>query len=180
MCAFFTGIGLTNLQAMQNVGAFDVVDCSSCADWCYLWMPGFAAMDTYWVAGSSGPGPEATYTGGTWHAVPYGPVMGLYDNDCAVELTMSGQFVTEIIVTQVSPGGGDGTDRYVQANGGGTMNLNFGTGTFTTTVPLNLNITTLRVSNRTRETSVPLDGQISAILLRGQGANPFGADNCVP
>jgi hypothetical protein len=34
ICNFVTNVGLPNLQAMQNIGVVDIIDCTTCSTWC--------------------------------------------------------------------------------------------------------------------------------------------------
>lgn len=179
--SFIESLGATGLaQLSQRAGLVPGADCSSCENWCYEWSPLAQAMDVDWTAGVGPPNPEAMYNPTTmvWDSVAVGPVDGTYDLDCAIELDLPGWHVNQIGVTQVSQGGGDETDRYVEVNGTFIYPLSFAPGTTTTTVTVGENITHCRISNRTRLISVPLVNNITLVRFRGNGIDPIGTDNC--
>jgi hypothetical protein len=182
ICAFITHIGLTNLQQLASAGVYDVVDCSALTnEWCYEW--DFLASNGGWSVEA---GQIGTWVAGVgWRADdnpsdPHVSVLITFTLPSHMTLTgMDLEYVSDHASS--SP-----VIRFLQMQSPG------GTSTFSLTLSDSLMSTTpahagldaagdnaadlLRVGWGCDTLSAL--AAIRKVHIKGNGLNPFGADNC--
>jgi hypothetical protein len=186
LCGFITNIGLQNLQAMQNAGAVDIVDCSSCpGTWCFKWdftsVPGpFTNFDF------SGNDPVTGW--GQWIAGIGWQAQNVASGQERLDLRLSGipgsagmSMELEFFVASTSSGG---TFREVDTYLAGTLVNSYPL--VATAVDPTGTVQTISLAGAFDRFDVYLGtngfgataGRITYITLRGTGPNPFGTTNC--
>lgn len=173
LCGFFTNVGLQNLQAMQNVGALDVVDCTSCGTWCYKW------------DGSTGNTPPWDFTDHPFFPLPLGqyvPGTGFTPTVANPEevymgITFTPTFLTEIEYTTDRGSTNNGATSHIEIVGFATVSFNPASGLHTGILPVNTTVGHVRINLGSAPTLVPPQN-ITSIIFRGTGSNPFGSSNC--
>lgn len=182
VATFWNDLGLTNVQAMQNVGALDVVDCTACnVAWCAYF--DFTAGQMGWITAAGG---CSTYVPGSgWHAVGCG-ITGVIE--CAIQLDMGANYpITKIdVLFATNQGATSGRPHLV------AVESTPGTAVCYTSIPEPIQDPTPAWQSG----NVPCTGRyivvnmdtasagggyltIVAVQVHGTGINPFGADNCI-
>jgi hypothetical protein len=182
ICTFVTNLGAVNLRAMQVTGALEDIDCTACTEtWCYQWdlladpgpflHCGSAGAFGTWILGQGWVGTQIPAT--TWWGIDLA-ICGL----TAVSLTFL-ELTYLSHTAEPSPG-----------------SYNYTIGTFGTLVSYWTPIAdgaphveggtysepaATEFGFRLQSTGAPgsTPPVIGHVLLRGNGVNPFGADNCV-
>jgi hypothetical protein len=179
VAAFWNDLGLQNIQALQNVGAVDDVDCSACGGWCYEYdfrtgtlgwasystpNPTTFTVGTGWVGANEGSfywlgihinfsGPITVNDVALWLAADHPNVSG----DFLVEMFSGGTFVDHWVFT-VTPDGA--VHKYSTSGGASTTGDNMYVAFESATPGTVAHLETLQLKANT-------------------GVNPLGTQNCV-
>ncbi len=173
ICAFMTNIGLANLRAMQNVGALDVVDCTSCGTWCYEW------------DGSTGNTPAWSFLDHPYAPIvlgQYTPGVGftpdpLQPNQVFMGIGLTPTYITDMEITTSRGSQNLGGASHIEIVGYATVGIDPPIGVHTLTFPVNTTVGHIRL-NLASAAGFVLPQNITKVLIRGVGSNPFGSSNC--
>jgi len=177
LCNFVTNIGLQNLQAMQNRGAVDDVDCSGCGGtWC--WLEDLTATQSSWTnfyVGSHG-----TYTPGVGY-VGTNFMGDLYVTVQAPFAPMHG--CTSLEITFFRDQGDTRGASAFQLLHGGTSSYAFSLGGSSGPSPITVTVPMTGHVDVTKFIQLSITGTVGTLVLQsikycGTGPNPFGMDNC--
>jgi hypothetical protein len=182
ICGWITALGLQNLQAMQQAGALDDVDCSGCdVTWCYYF--DFRLNAQGWVLHPLVP--NGVYTAGLgWQTVPVGGAIA----ECVIIIDMGVTVpITAIDVLLSSNQGSTGSHASdVQVDTVPGTAPGFTTFTFPANAPAYAwQDVACVASGRYCAVDVACASSggglttIQAVQVRGKGVNPFGVDNCI-
>jgi hypothetical protein len=169
LCTFITGIGLQNLQAMQNVGALDVADCSGCTpEWCYHF--DFTSSDGGWTPNFG------HYTPGVgFQSDPDIPDNG---DRLTIALTVSTAATIDTVEIFGSAAGtaSDPHQRSITNSGAWYKFYTQAAGAIDATVTVLEFTNTLQIAMF----NVPLAGTntITALTIHGRGPTIYGTPNC--
>jgi hypothetical protein len=177
LCSFITNVGLQNLQAMQNVGVVDTVDCSGCAaPWCYEWIGAGIATPSWKNASYDGGGP---FTRGT---VVGSTLQSVYASPPGVQILDFGQtfpstFISTILVEGNCPEPAAGGQRSIEMFG---INVNLPTtaGAFSVLGHFNITNTYFDISVDTVTANSTMFNTVTHVKVTGTGVCPFGTPNC--
>lgn len=104
-------LGLTNIQAAQDVGALDTVDCTGCASWCQKF--DFAASASGWSQYQSG----SEHVGSGWQSAPFSGF-----EEVSIQITgITPFFMTDMVVQFTTSFASGGAARTMYGYLGGTQ-----------------------------------------------------------
>lgn len=179
--AFWNDIGLANVQAMQNVGALDEVDCSACTgNWCYytdftLSNGGWAPVGSYGSFWTSGVGWQSHAFDAT-HTAVY----------ISFDMTLAHSITEMQVYLSTNQGATSGQPHYVGvSNNPGVSNVCQNNVPFNILGGFHWESATLTCAGRYAIISLITASAgggfvtVAGVQLRGTGPNPFGSDNCV-
>lgn len=182
VAAFWNDVGLQNVQAMQNAGALDDIDCSGCpSPWCFYF--DFTASNGGWSIFSGVP--FGSYISGVgWQTGPAGSgfneLVIIFDMGVAVDITR----VDFFIQSNQGSTGAHTTDIQVRPSyfGAGTVQaFSYPVANPTpvwTDVPITANGRFLLADISCSSASSGFS-TIVGLQVHGTGVNPFGPDNCI-
>jgi hypothetical protein len=180
IAAWWNDLGLTNVQAAQNVGAFDVVDCSGCGIWCLEYDFSVSAQGWQKFAGTAGayvPGAP-----GYWTSQDAGGFQQLN-----IYLDLSAPVVINEMTAIIEVGGaaaGGTTREFALRNVSHTVLATAAyssgiisppgvvTGAFANVNAQEINF----IYQSTGADNFPMT--VRKIQVKGPGPNPFGLDDC--
>lgn len=160
---YVSNLGYAGLNAIQSEGALYDGNCDACGTWCYKWGAGFADFCT-WTPYNTGVVP--TCSGSTWHATN-----NAGDYQCYVLLTLDPTRTYTFVQISRSAGVDEANDiRFYEGAVGSTVLAHSDTHIWSGTVT---GAQTLLLS-----TSLGSAFDLQSCELQGEGANPYGTDNC--
>lgn len=177
---FINNLGLGNLQAMQNIGAVDDVDCTDCGTWC-LQYDFSLGMQSWFV-------PTGQY--GTWHAGPPSFWTSALEPISMLEqVVIRYNFGFDVVLNQLQlrcesngVGSSGGRIAYLLNSSGSVIaSHDFGTGVLEPTTVLNWSFanTACRYIQFSMVSSASNEViNDYSVQVHGPGPNPFGADDC--
>lgn len=176
IAAWWNDMGLVNIEAAQNVGALDVVDCTNCGTFCYRWdFTTVPPTPPDWSIYTSG----VFVPGVGWHSVVDGAgrsavdIQYYFPHPIHINTMSCGFFAN-------NPSGGQPRAIYLYSSGSlvFTGNMPSGGSGIEQAGVFNPGVTADRAILRVYSADGTSTNIIVSTEILGNGPNPWGPDNC--